>query len=197
MKVSHLRFNEGVHPDVIQVPVDPIDNMIVYNLKAIDVQSQGITLGSYALPFKNCALVNCLLDKVATDPQLQWIGGGSTTDHYLIWNCTWNNYGVNFNTNNITNFSIRNCVIPWKTDTSSLTFPGWVAENNHVVDGRYLFGASCSSGNPMFVNPSGGDFHPGSGSPLRSRVTSLPVPADVEGRPITATPAAIGALQPQ
>jgi hypothetical protein len=193
--VTHLRFNEGVHPDVVQVNVEAIENMIVFNLKARDVACQGISLGNGSLPLKNVAVVNCLLDKLATDPQVQWISGGPAADHYLYWNVGWNNYYVQFSSDGITNFSMKNCVIPGKSNTSSMNFPGWVAENNHVTNGQYLFGAQCTAGNPMYQSPGTGNFHPAPGSPLLNRVTTVQVPIDLDGRVITATPAAIGPFQ--
>ncbi|HYE61209.1 MAG TPA: hypothetical protein VD997_04365 [Phycisphaerales bacterium] len=193
--VNHMRYNSGVHPDVVQVPVEAIENMIIFGLKATDVACQGITLGSGTQPVKNVAIVNVLLDKIATDPQAQWMGGGSVTDHYLWWNVTWNNYAVMFNGNNITNFSVRNCVMPQKSDTSTMNYPGFNAENNHVTNGQYLFGTNCTSGNPMFTSST--DFHPMNGSPLTNRVTTPLVPVDLDWRPISTSSgaAAIGAFQ--
>lgn len=195
LSVNHMRYNDGVHPDVLQVPMDPIENMIVFGLKATDVACQGITLGNVNMPMKNVAIVNVLLDKIATDPQVQWINGGSVTDHYLWWNVTWNNYVVMFNADNVTNFSVRNCVMPQKGDTSTKNYPAWDATNNHVTNGQFMFGSNCTSGNPMYAGA--GDFHPAIGSPLTNRVTVPVAPVDLDWRQIdmSAGAAAIGAFQ--
>jgi hypothetical protein len=192
--VNHMRHNDGVHPDVVQVPIGVIDNMIVYGLEAKDVIAQAVSLGDTAQPMSDVAIVDALIENTPDDAEYQWISGGSTTNHVLYWHVTWTHHPLQFSTNNMRNLSMRNCVMRTKSATSGMNFPGAVFDNNHVIDGRELFGTNCTSGDPGWVNPAGGDYHPSASSVLANRLSNVIIPVDVEGT-AWSTGGAIGGFQ--
>lgn len=200
--VNHMRFDGSVHPDVVQWPIGELDNMIIFGLKATDVAAQGLTIGDPNMPMSNVAVVNALLHKIPSDPQRCWIQGGSTTNHLLFWHVTLVNYEWHVNRDGHRNMSIRNSIIPFMTSTSGRSFPGLIADSNHFINPTNAFGTNYTTGSPMWMNESALDFRPGTGSPLRQRLTIVPVPADLENRPIVvgqesqSQAASIGALQP-
>jgi hypothetical protein len=196
VSVDHMRFNSGVHPDIIQVPIGAIENMIVFNLKATDAAAQGFNLGDNAYPMSNVAIVNALLVKAVGDPQYTYLGQGSSTDHLLMWQITTVGWPWNWSVYPRTNLSIRNCVVDSKNATNPANFPG-VIDNLHFSDGLNPIGTNYTLGNPGYTNPSTGDYHPLPNSPLINRVTSMPVPVTLDQVAIpTGTVGAIGAYQP-
>lgn len=79
--VRHMRMNNPlVHPDVLQVPIGPIENMIVYGLVALDFFGQGLTLTGR--PLKNVAVVNNFLHQADDDAEVNWLIGGGV-DHVI------------------------------------------------------------------------------------------------------------------
>jgi hypothetical protein len=194
--VNHMRYNSGVHPDVIQVPIGAIENMIVYGLKATDVKAQGLNIGDAAQPMRNVAVVNALLHKEITDPQQTYLGAGSVTDHLLLWNISSVNYYWNWSPSVRTNFSLRNSVISKKSPTNPADFATAVLDRLHFTDGLNVVGTNYTTGDPLFVNPNGFDFRPTSGSPLNGRVTSdrITAPCTLDLLP-TVTPAPVGAYR--
>ncbi len=195
VSVDHMRFNSGVHPDILQVPIGAIENLIVFNLKATDAAAQGFNLGDNAYPMSNVAIVNALLVKAVGDPQYTYLGQGSSTDHLLMWQITTVGWPWNWSVYPRTNLSIRNCVVDSKNATNPANFPG-IIDNLHFSDGLNPIGTNFTLGNPGFTDAANGDYHPLPNSPLVNRVVTMPVPVTLDQVAIpTGTVGAIGAYQ--
>lgn len=188
---QHTRINPGVHPDVVQYPIGPIENFIIYGLKATDVVAQGFAIGDVDHPQRNVALVNILMQQAADDPQHSWLPAGSSVDHVLWWHVTFATHDIQTNTDGQKNYSLRNCAIQALGSTAGRNVAGWSVDNNHFAAGA-AFGIRTTSGAPGFADAAKGDFRPGDASPLRDRGEALLVPVDVDGHE-RSLPTAIGA----
>jgi hypothetical protein len=196
--VNHMRFNSGVHPDIVQVPIGAIENMIIFGLRGTDVTAQGLNIGDAANPMRNVAIVNAVLHKEINDPQQTYLGRGSVTDHLLLWNITSVNYFWSWDTAPRTNFSLRNSVISRKNATDPANYPGAVFDHLHFTDGQYTIGSNVTTGDPGFTNPAGMDFHPRSDSVLVNRIPAsfIAVPVTLDGRAVTASQESVSLMGP-
>ena len=89
IEIRAMNPNPGAHPDLIQFenPGRTVDNIILYNVKALAMNSQGIFGGGGS----NVAFVNLLMDKNVNDSKLSQPG---SFHHLLFWHCTINNIKV-------------------------------------------------------------------------------------------------------
>ncbi len=197
ISVDHMRFTGGVHPDVVQVPIGAIENMIIFGLRATDVAAQGLNIGDGGQPMSNVAVVNALLEKVPGDFQNSFSGGGITTDHYLLWHITHINYEWRFDgRSGHTNLSIRNNVMLATPELELSEFVNPVVDNNHFILPTTARGTNYTSGDPLYIDEDAKDYRPADGSPLLNRITGLNrvVTFDLAGKPVYVG-GAIGALQ--
>jgi hypothetical protein len=109
---------------------------------------------------------------------------------------TWGG-GIGVDNPNITNLLIRNNIVSQNLQFQILvevTIPSLMVDHN-LVDGYRdysadeIIGTESMAGDPLFVNPAGGDFHIQSGSPAIDMGTASEAPAldfDLKTRPVGA-----------
>jgi len=197
-----------IHPDIYMTyTTEPIENWIVYGLKATNFTARGMALYSYNSGFTNCAFVNVLLD---TARSTGWAYSAMTlrADHVLFWNMNHLGLGFYWWRNSAEGIALRNVdfkgnvvdALGYLTDGNpdSSIVPsvnaGISMDNNHFTN-NIPSGTRYTTGDPMFTDQAGGDYSPQPGSPLRNRIVApLPVGVDLfsSTRPI---PATLGAVE--
>ncbi len=198
--VNHMRFDGGVHPDVIQV-IQDTRNMIVYGLQAYDFSAQ-LAIGGGNAYAENIALVNVVLSQKWDDPQIFWMPGNSNGvyNHILLWHITTRQMGFYVNQGGGSNVSIRNCMFdeyvisnPNLFPLDNATFPGIIADHNHFT-GVNTFGTNVTSGPIVYTDTINLNFTPVAGSPLIGNASGNLVPVDATNM-IRSNPASIGGLE--
>ncbi|MGD9692453.1 MAG: hypothetical protein AB7G17_10570 [Phycisphaerales bacterium] len=207
------------HADVVQLHASETgwNNVIVYNVRAIDCVSQGWHIGytghRKGPDWTDIAFVNYLVDIRSPDYTAQWI---PSANHVLWWNMTMlggpvivrdnpNSGGGHGEATTIRNFDVRNCVmqkliVQVAGTTPRASDPLW-ATNNHFIDSTsyaaMVAGTGATAGGSaaqLFANASGGDFR-STGTVLRNRMPNPVIIIDAQGRRVESA-RAIGALQP-
>jgi len=203
--------DSGAHPDVYQIysPNNWIDNRILYNVKAINFDAQGLFLNPgvgtgndlYQKYLLNSAFVNVLIEKNTSSALTSQIF--PTTSHLLLWHIAQIDLGLLWRTNASDEsyyLDVRNSIL------SSIGEPNSIALNlssNNFVNNHFIndvtLGTNSTNGTAGFTNQTSGDYSPNETSILRNRIPgngSQIVPADLEGTELpTDGTAAIGALQ--
>ncbi len=201
IEMDHLksRHDLGSHPDFIQTtardiryaPPLNLDNMIVYNVKGIDIGAQ-TAIGANTM--KNVALVNFQTSKHIGDPQVAlWMPGAvdnGETDHILFWGVGIYNGVLVVNRGNQTNIDFKGSFVEkMMHDGNNHNISGWTGAYNHFMDS--LSWAALTVGTPvynggslssLFRDHENQDFHPSSGSALGNKISNLFIPADIDGR---------------
>lgn len=181
------------HPDILQFTY-PVENLIVYGLRARNIRSQGI-FSSFAPHMDNVAFVNVFVHMPADAGYFtQW---KVRSKHFLLWQSTFVNqlffWRVGLR-DSIQDVSIRNNVFRFKGAVRE----SWLDNNHfHPFRGndvtspgtRYTFGLQ------QYLAEDREDYRPAPGSPLIRRVQDVLVPIDCRGN-LLRVPAAVGALQP-
>ena len=205
---THHGFEtSGDHSDFVQwyIPnYDSLENFIFYNVANYGSHEhlQGLyrDAGTDGCPvFDNVAFVNIHIDRVAaSSARSQWIN--TATNHLLLWHITHHQLTCWLGSPSITNLSVRAC--SWEKITMP---PGNVAaygagfQDNHYVIGSgyqvFAGGSNATTGDPMYVNANGYDFHPDKESPLRNRINPLVSYSDATGQ-VRSIPASVGAFDP-
>lgn len=207
----------GFHSDVVQLHASatPLENIIVYNLKALDCGSQpwhiGYTGHVPGPDWKNLAFVNVFIENELAGATAQWC---VSADHVLWWHMgvvgaplilrdSPPSGGNPSPPTTIRNFSMRNSILERFNMSSTgstprATDPSW-AENNHFRDittsGASAVGANATVGgtlDELFMSPANNDYRPALGF-LRNRLDEIITPVDATSRPVVS---AIGPLQP-
>lgn len=163
--VKHMRVNNPlVHPDVLQVPIGPIENLIIYGLTALDFNAQGITLTGR--PMKNVAVINTFLKQMLNDPQYTGIGGGGV-DHVLYLNNTWleiSNYfgypkgdGTYGDFTGDKNVLVKGNIFQAASPASNIPAQNIIIDGNHFIDtssyGVGVAGTNYTTGPITVVEP--------------------------------------------
>lgn len=210
----------GFHSDVLQYHTQtvPMENIIVYNLRAVNNESQawnvGYTHRGTGPTWSNMAFVNVVIEQSPNGFSSSW---AADVNHLLWWNMTIPvgfvflidhpdvQDGVYFPTR-LQNFSVRGCVfhkfnLSVTSGVPTLSDPTW-ADNNHFIDvtshGTMSAGTRVSTGGTLgdlFADPVGNDFSARLNSALCNREGSPLLPNDSLGRR-TAAFRAVGAMQP-
>jgi hypothetical protein len=201
ISITNMHPFSGAHPDLIQFynPGNPVDNLIIYNLKALSMNSQGIFGADGGA--RNLAFVNWLIEKDAVNNFKTQMG---TMEHVLMWHITTVNHEARMGPpESMKAFSIRNCSFHSLTAGPVNSLEASVIRNNHYrikiwdQDAGYM-GSDWTEGDPAYADEAGKNFRPGSFSPLRNTGVPLEcVPADVNGAPWTPGAPSIGALRYQ
>lgn len=183
----------GWHADVVQFTRSQ-QNTILYGLRATNVKAQGIFSKPSTLNLEDTAMVNVLIEEVAT-LKSEW---EANSGHFLLWNSSFIDHPFYY-TGNGANVSIRNNFF----DKFGAAPSGSDVDNNHYRDANgsspgsnATVGGSTAS---LFLNAAADDFRPASGSNLRGPnrpdpVTDPLIPLDATGSP-WGLPASIGALE--
>jgi hypothetical protein len=194
--VDHMRHNDPVHADIVQIPTGSIDNMIIYGLKGTDVAGQGLAIGT-TQPQRDIAVVNALLERAAGYGYFTWPVVGLPARHVVLRNITWIGYTYNVDPtrggDHQWNYELSNSVIPAMSDLGDVNAVGWRVFNNHFTAGT-ASGSNFTVGDPMFADAPNHDYRPAAGSPLLGRVTQIGVPFDLAGLSVPLG-GAIGAYQ--
>jgi hypothetical protein len=215
--VRDLRIppGSGFHGDVVQLHASstPHENVIVYNLRAIDCSVQpwhiGYTGHVKGPDWSNIAFVNYLVENEHQGYAAQW----SVSANHLLW---WhvgiigsptyirdtNRTGYPADPATIRNISVRNCIFDRFHLVNTGQYPVvedqlW-AHNNHFRDtttyGAVVVGSGATVGGThdvLFMNPAANDFRPRAAI-LLGRCSDRLTPRDAAGEPFLG---AIGPLQ--
>lgn len=184
--------NLGFHPDVYQFSgTTHRENTIIFGLQAYDVWAQGIFADD--LPsISDAAFVNVMIQRNvsetvgAGDPMFsQW--KVEPTNHLLLWHVTLVNQEMRLRCDGIRNLSVVGSVFQAVRGTDELqgqqdvvaAMGDWLSNHFVVASGFSVVtpGQSISTGDPVFSDPSGGDFRPAIDSPLRARLHLMCRPA--------------------
>lgn len=202
INVDNMDYQPDAHPDLIQFynPGQVVDNVIVYNVNATNMISQGLFGG----PAQNVAFVNVMMEKMAdhdgTNYFLSQIG---EFNHLLIWHSTFKNLNLFLRNPPFTNCDIGNSIFSSlfaDGNPSPGSLPGLTVRYNHYQSLIWTqtnggFGTNYTLGNPRFISeapvfgpyhaPTTYNYHLKSASPAYKKGKPLEcVPADLEGRPL-------------
>lgn len=182
------------HPDVIQW-TRPRDNVIIYNLHAVNIKAQGLFAKPEELDIHNVAVVNCVIHQIGNGYKSEW---EPASHHFLLWNCTFVNQTWIWSSGLARDVSIRNCVFDRFLGRPS---PDWDVRNNHYRSGDMTPGKLATRGGTnltLYADPAALDFRAKPGSPLmgsqRGEGAESPVSFDLNGRPVL-EPGSVGAMQ--
>ncbi len=195
------KFGTKAHPDIVQISGGLPDNVIIFNLKATRVGSQGIYMRG-----EDWAVVNVFIDRLA-DYDFRWqIDKVDKLQHALIWHCATINQMLHWRTGEATrdmrDISVRNNAFHamnagrdsrgQHTDIPHLIEHVMTIDNNHFTQGAFHEGTNATTGPLSFVDAPAHDYRPDTDSPLLGRVEDeLLIPCDIDNNPRT-LPAAIG-----
>jgi hypothetical protein len=181
------RGETSAHPDFFQFysPVNPMENIIIYNCQAYDMGAQGI-FGSEGIA-KDVAFVNLLLEKDPAGSPLRSQASGPM-DHVLLWNSTFVDQTFSFrdNTSGILNWDVRNCVFNIFSASNRTSISTCTIGYNHITaltwQQKDPLGTGTTVGDPCFMDYDNDDYRLRPSSPAYQTGTLLPgVPADVNG----------------
>lgn len=190
------------HPDVYQfVPMGQEtqrSNFIIYGLKVINANSQGI-FAKNINTINDVAFVNCSISRPASaygkDPPFsQWMN--PSTSHLLLWNVTLPNYTFLWRASNISNVSVSGCVFYRMTTASAMSGnavvvdPTWFRYNHYIggtANSGLVLGTGAQTGTAGFVSVSSDDYRPASSSALLGANPERKVPVDLAGSPRAST----------
>jgi hypothetical protein len=196
-RIDNMDPMPGAHADLLQWynPGAVIDNIILYNLAATNINSQGF----FGNSGENTAIVNVLIEKTADTPRLSQV---HDLNHILIWYCNFVNIDFSItDTSNVSSWNIQNSIfnklIPGDQNPTVTDLDASFISNNHYV---YLnwnqtnggLGSNYTTGDPLYLNPMpyGSGYHaPGienyhlhsTSSGYQQGVYLECVPADIEG----------------
>jgi hypothetical protein len=177
----------GQHSDIWPYYGGLVDNVIYGNLDIRRVRAQiwfpGATNDTTE---HNVAMVNVL--------GAQNIGDAGTSrqhrnDHVLFWHCSWTTQGMLFSSKSEQSRygQTRGCYFTSMGIEGTYTRPQLEAvadmRDNCFNTGQTPWGTNGLAGAPMFVNQSGYDFHPLSGSILNNHVPDRLVAVDLDNNP--------------
>ena len=182
------RLDSDYHPDVFQLygPSRDVENVILYNVRASRVQAQGIFV-SGVNSLRDMAVVNVSIDKEGSGAWTNQIAA-VPVNHLVIRHASIPNMTWGWRSDDIRNVSVVASV--WRK-VISMPFNGntpvieeeWFHENHYIAHdehGAMLLGTNYTLGDPMFEEPTPGEFRPLAGSPLKGRLGRL-LPADMAG----------------
>jgi hypothetical protein len=179
----------GAHPDFLQYynPGDTVDNVILYNNRAIDMSTQGL----FGANCRNMAVVNLLFEK---DPANSYAISqmSQVWDHVLLWHTTFVDGGIILINDPVTakaNFSVLDNIFNSFGCDSVASLPNSIISNNHFTtlfwNQPLPMGSNCTQGNPQFIDTSDAvdDYRIKTTSPCCQTGIPVPgVPADLNGR---------------
>ncbi len=182
------RLDSDYHPDVFQLygPSRDVENVILYNVRASRVQAQGIFV-SGVNSLRDMAVVNVSIDKEGSGAWTNQIAA-VPVNHLVIRHASIPNMTWGWRSDDIRNVSVVASV--WRK-VISMPFNGntpviedeWFHENHYIAHdehGAMLLGTNYTLGDPMFEEPTPGEFRPLAGSPLKGRLGRL-LPSDIGG----------------
>ena len=182
------RLDSDYHPDVFQLygPSRDVENVILYNVRASRVQAQGIFV-SGVNSLRDMAVINVSIDKEGSGAWTNQIAA-VPVNHLVIRHASIPNMTWGWRSDDIRNVSVVASV--WRK-VISMPFNGntpviedeWFHENHYIAHDEYgamLLGTNYTLGDPMFEEPTPGEFRPLAGSPLKGRLGRL-LPADMAG----------------
>ncbi|HUI91464.1 MAG TPA: FlgD immunoglobulin-like domain containing protein [Chitinivibrionales bacterium] len=178
----------GAHPDFVQFynPGDTVDNVIVYNNKAVNMSTQGL----FGADCRNFAVVNLLFEK---DPDTSYAISqmSGVWDHVLLWHTTFVDGGIILIDDPVTaksNYSALDNIFNTFGCDSVKTLPNSTIAYNHFDtlfwNQPVPMGTNFTKGNPEFVDTSDADddYRIKTTSPCYQSGTPIPgVPADLNG----------------
>lgn len=191
------------HPDVYTLfDADvPIENVIVYGLRATNANCQGIFAASTPR-ISNVAFVNVLMAMPHGSTSVsssQWSVPG---EHLLFSGVTVANQSFAWRTSGLSDLWVTGCLFDKMNlgkggDGETVSIPQAGFTMNHFVDtesfGAAAFGTHFTTGDPLLVDPAAGEFAPSGQSPLVNRLPAPVDPVDAAGNP-RKSPDAVGAL---
>jgi hypothetical protein len=175
----------GAHPDVYQLYAgsDTMRNMIVYNLRAYNVISQGLFNGG--TPIEDIAFVNVAIDKDTSTVMYTQFDG--YLNHVLFWHLTLHEQTFLWRDSiRAHNTYVQDCILHAMGGGSGSSVSGVTFANNHFTDtsswGAGVYGTPFTAGNPLFADAAVDDYRLQNGSPARASGMVLAcVPADIDG----------------
>ncbi len=177
------RGDTAAHPDFFQLhsPNGVEENLIVYNVRAVNMGAQGIFGGGGEV--KDAAFVNILLEKRPKDSHLKSQLTGTWT-HVLFWNMTIDSQTFMFRrVAGLTEIDVRNCIFQNVTSEDP-AHPGIRVQNSHFSSSKLKLGENATQGDPEFVSQEESDYRLSKTSPAYQSGEPLPgVPADMDGYP--------------
>jgi hypothetical protein len=196
-KVDNMDPMPGAHADLIQWynPGSVVDNVILYNITATNINSQGF----FGYSGENTAIVNVLVEKTADNARLSQV---FDMNHILIWHSNFVNLDFSItDTSNVSNWNIQNSIlnklIPGDQNPTVTELDASFISNNHYVELNWNqtnggLGNNYTTGDPFYINPTpyGSGYHTPGTENYHLQVTSPGyqqaaylecVPADIEG----------------
>lgn len=183
------RGDTGAHPDFFQMhaPGQVVENIILYNVKAIDAHQQGIFGGPGTN--RDIAFVNVLFKKNPPNASLVSQVTGDW-QHVLLWHTTMVYQAFNFReTAQLRHWDVRNCIFDTFAAGAANTMPAdSQARGVHVSkltwQQREPLGEGTTVGDSLFIDPARNDFRLKPESPAAGSGVAVPgVPADIDGHP--------------
>lgn len=181
------RGDTSAHPDFLQFynPTQPVENVILYNIRALDMQAQGI-FGAQG-DVTDVAIVNVLLEKQPANSALVSQVSGNW-QHTLLWHVTLVNQPFNFrDPSKMKHWDVRNCVFDAFTGAGGTKLPEEstataVHASRLSWQQKEGLGERATVGDVQFVDKAGKDFRLKPGSPAVGSGVSVPgVPGDIDG----------------
>ncbi|WP_269538013.1 hypothetical protein [Cerasicoccus fimbriatus] len=183
------REDSQAHPDFIQFynPNQAIENVIIYNVSAYDMSSQGFFGGGNT---SDVAFVNILIEKDPVDkPYFSQVGGMT---HVLFWNITMVDQIFNFRgADSMDQIYVKNgayTALASKVPEKEGFFIDACHSSQKVFSMRKLLGVHATTGEMIFADVEKDDYRQAPDSPAYGNGILPPgVPADMDGIPYDTT----------
>lgn len=184
------------HADVYQLEASTVDNVILYGLKATESYAQRIFFSDSTL-VENVAVVNTLVaipwGRDLTDPPYSQLS--TPLHHLVILNVSMPNSTLLFRSQDMENIRIEQSLFGRVGTAGGFIENDWFDWCHFVDDSSQAIDSpNASSGDPRMIDPAGGNFGLLDDSPLRNRVPSNTLPADIEGER-RSSPDSVGAFR--
>ncbi|NLF32828.1 MAG: DUF1565 domain-containing protein [Planctomycetes bacterium] len=176
----------GAHPDFHQsyaAAPDFVENVILYNVRGIDCDSQGL----FGSRLRHAAFVNVLFERVPNVYGLSQYSGPMENvlfAHVSLVRQNWLWRGVGTNALAAADVNVVNCLfnsMSYAEDAQPQ--PGLVIDHNHFASGTPQ-GTSTTAGDMMYIDVDANDFRIDPASPAAGNGRLLQcVPADIDGDP--------------
>jgi hypothetical protein len=157
-EIDNMDPMPGAHADLLQWynPGSMVDNIILYNVTATNINSQGF----FGYSGENTAIVNVIIEKTEDTPRLSQV---FDMHHVLIWHCNFVNIDFSItDASTVSSWNIQNSIfnklIPGGQNPTVTELDSSFISNNHYVflnwnQTKGGLGGNYTTGDPLYVNP--------------------------------------------